>query len=117
MPRGDLLYNAASHHLVGNFAPGPLADRTVFGLLTGHRHHLSNLLRGNLAPPAGARNVTESLLHRQISQCDVLQGRPAFAPGAHRLHADAKLASNLPIDLTCIGLQAAAPSWYHLTGL
>jgi len=114
MPRRDLLDDATSHHFVGNFASGPLADGTVFGLLTGHGDHLAALFCADLASPAGARDIPESVLHRQICQCDRLQGQPAFAPGAHRLHAYAKLTSNLAIVLASIGLQDDAPSQCHL---
>jgi len=109
MPRRDLLDDAASHHFVSNFASGPLADGTVFGLLAGHRHHLAGLFGSDPAPPAGARDIPEPVLHREISQRDHLQGQPAFAPGTHRLHADAKLARNLAIVLAGIGLQDNAP--------
>src|SRR5215470_2629792 len=102
MPRRDLLDDAASHHFVSQFASGPLADGTLFGLLAGHRDHLASLLCGDLAPPAGARDIPESVLHREICQRDSLQGQPTFAPEAYCLHADAKLASDLAIVLACI---------------
>ena len=114
MPRRDLLDDAPSHHFVGNFASGPLADGTLFGLLAGHGDHLASLFGSDLAPPARTRDVTESVLHPEISPRDLLQSQPAFAPGAYRLHADAKLASDLALVLAGIGLQDDAPSQYHL---
>src|SRR5919206_2137566 len=110
MPRRDLLDDPSRHRFVGNFSSGPLADGTLFGLLTGHRDQLAELFCADLAPPAGARDIAESVLDGEICQRDSLQGEPAFAPGARRLHADAKLTSNLAIVLACIGLQDDAPS-------
>ena len=102
MPRRDLLDDPSRHRFVGNFSSGPLADGTCFGLLAGQRDQLAGLFCADLAPPAGARDVTESVRHRQICQRTSLQGQPALAPGSYRLHADTKLASDLALVLACI---------------
>src|SRR5512142_91343 len=110
MPRRNLLDDAASHHFVSKFASGPLADRALFGLFAGQRDQLAGLFGSDPAPFAGAWNIPESVLDFEICQGDRLQAQPALTPGAHRLHADAKLASNLAIVLAGIGLQDDAPS-------
>src|SRR5436190_14129939 len=116
MPRRNLLDDPSRHRFVGNFSSRPLADGTFFRLLTGHRDQLANLLCADLAPPTGARDIAESLLHREISQRNALQGQPTFAPSTHRLHAEANLAGNLAIVLAYICLQDDASSQYHLLG-
>ena len=68
MPRRDLLDDPSRHRFVGNFSSGPLADGTCFGLLAGQRDQLAGLFGADLAPPAGARGITESIRHRQVSQ-------------------------------------------------
>ena len=104
MPRRDLLDDPARHRFVGNFSSGPLADGTLFGLFARQRDQLADLLCTDLALPTGAWDITESILHREISQRDALQAKPACALGTHRLHAQAKLAGNLAIVLACICL-------------
>src|SRR5437879_4876669 len=104
MPRGDLLDDPSRHRFIGNFSSRPLADGTLFGLLTGHRDQLASLLCADLASPAGAWDITESVVHREIGQRHALPGKPAFAPSTHRLHTQAQLAGNLAIVLACIGL-------------
>ena len=74
MPRRDLLDDATSHHFVGNFSSGPLANGTLFGLLAGHRDQLAALFCADLAPPARSRDILESVLDFEISQRDGLQG-------------------------------------------
>jgi hypothetical protein len=86
VPRRDLLDVPSCHPFVGDFSSRPLADGTLFGLGASHRHQLADLLGGNLAPPSRVRDITESVLHREICKRDGLQRKPAFAPGRHRLH-------------------------------
>lgn len=105
MPRGNLLEDPSCYGFVSNFPSGPLADGTLFRLLTGHRDQLADLLCADLASTAWAWDITEPILDRKIRSRDRLQGQPAFAPGTHGFYADAKFASNLAIVLACIGLQ------------
>jgi hypothetical protein len=105
MPWGDLVDDATSHHLISNFAPCPLADRTLRWHFTGHRDQPARLLNRDLAFPARAWSIIESTLHEEIRSRNGLQGQPACAPGAHCLHTHAQFTRDLAIILACMGFQ------------
>ena len=67
--RGEIcLMMPRRHHFVGDFASRPVADRALFRLLAGHRHHLAGLLRRDLRRPSWAGTSSRrSLTDRSAS--------------------------------------------------
>jgi hypothetical protein len=99
MPRRNLLYNAALHDFVSDFASGPVADGPFFGVLTGHRHHLADLLGRDLGSSSWTRDILEALIDGQILQRDRLQAKPAPAPRSHGIHTHVQFSGNLAVVL------------------
>src|SRR5881275_1873606 len=93
MARRDRGHNPASHHFVGDFASGPVADGPFFRLLAGHRHDLARLLCGDLRRSSWTWDIGEPFAHRQVRERHRLQTNPAHAPTAHRIHAHAQVSA------------------------
>src|SRR6266849_3867937 len=110
----NLRQDPASHHLVGDFASGPLANRTLLRLLTGQRHHLTGLLRRDLRWTARSGFIRESLTDLSISERDPMPRQPAVAPGAHCIHTHLLFLCDLAIILSGIGCQDDAGTQGHL---
>src|SRR5947209_12179086 len=114
MARRDRGHNPASHHFVGDFASGPVADGPFFRLLAGHRHDLARLLCGDLRRSSWTWDIGEPFAHRQVRERHRLQTNPAHAPTAHRIHAHAQFSGDLRISFSLCRSQDHASSFRQL---
>ena len=74
------LDNPTLHDFLGDLAPGPVRDGTLFWLLASKGDQLAELLCGNLRRPPWSGSIAEPLTHREIFQRDLLPPNPAHAP-------------------------------------
>jgi hypothetical protein len=116
MARRNLRDNASCHHFVGDFAPRPVADRTLLGLLTSQRDHLACLLCRDLRRPARAWGILKPVTDRKILQRNGLQTNPAHSPTAHGIRFYSQFPPDVCIVLALGRPQNHAPSQRDLPG-
>ena len=96
--RGEMpVHDPALDGLVGQLAPGPLADRPLRagGCLAGQRDDPADLLGGDAARAAGARRVLQALGDAQLLRRHARQAQPAHPPQPGGVRLDAQPAGDL----------------------
>lgn len=108
--------NASGHHLVGHFAPRPVADRTFGWRLAGKCDHLAGLRYRDLRWATRSWNIAEALMNVAVVQGHCLQANPPHPPTAHGVCFHSQFSANLCVVLALGRGQDHAPSQRDLLG-
>jgi hypothetical protein len=108
MARRNVLDNSSCHHFLSNLTPSPVANGTLFGLLTGQCYQLTDLLGGDLRGPSWTWDIGQAFAHGEVFEGDGLQTNPVHPPLAHRVHAGTLFSGDLPV---CVLGIFTACSW------